>query len=125
MVTVTKAKTEPLPGTMLPGSVLNPGGRRTTAIEQARAQLMPDLPKFLARLAELTQSSNESVRLGAIKECLDRLIGRSPIFVDSVSAKVDIGQLYLPALQRANAKTIDGSTENGATQTIEGEAEPK
>jgi hypothetical protein len=88
---------------MMPGAVLNPGGRRTTAIETARAQLMPDLPKFLARLAELTLSKNESVRLAAVKECLDRLIGRSPIFVDSVSAKVDIGAMYLAALQRANS----------------------
>jgi hypothetical protein len=39
----------------------------------------------------------------AIKECLDRLIGRSPIFVDSVSAKVDVGAMYLAALQRANS----------------------
>jgi hypothetical protein len=88
---------------MMPGAVLNPGGRRTTAIETARAQLMPDLPKFLERLAELTLSENESVRLAAIKECLDRLIGRSPIFVDSVTAKVDIGSLYLQALQRVNS----------------------
>jgi hypothetical protein len=90
---------------------LNAGGRRSTAIEQARAQLMPDLPKFLARLAELTQSSNESVRLAAIKECLDRLIGRSPIFVDSVTAKVDIGAMYLAALKRANG-VIDGGGDN-------------
>jgi hypothetical protein len=78
----------------------------------------------VARLAELTLSENESVRLAAIKECLDRLIGRSPIFVDSVTAKVDIGALYLRALQQANAKTVDGSTQNGAAQTVEGEAEP-
>ena len=87
----------------MPGAVLNPGGRRTTAIETARAQLMPDLPKFLARLAELTLSKNESVRLAAIKECLDRLIGPSPIFVDSVSAKIDVAQLYLNAMRKANS----------------------
>jgi hypothetical protein len=33
------------------------------AIETARAQLMPQLPLFLERLAELTQSSNETIRL--------------------------------------------------------------
>jgi hypothetical protein len=81
--------------------------------------------EFLARLAELTQSSNESVRLAAIKECLDRLIGRSPIFIDSVTTKLGIPGLYLKALQQANAKTVDGSTQNGAAQTIVGEAEPK
>ena len=85
------------------GPSLNAGGRRSTAIETARAQLMPDLPKFLARLAELTLSKNESVRLVAIKECLDRLIGPSPIFVDSVSAKIDVAQLYLNAMRKANS----------------------
>jgi hypothetical protein len=58
----------------------------------------------------LTLSKNESVRLAAIRECLDRLIGRSPIFVDSVTAKVDIGQLYLSALRRANG--VDDSNLN-------------
>jgi hypothetical protein len=87
---------------------------------------MPDLPKFLARLAELTQSSNESVRLAAIKECLDRLIGRSPIFVDSVTTKVDIASLYLQALQRSSAKTVDGSTHIANEQNGSGAAaEPK
>jgi hypothetical protein len=76
---------------------------------------VPDLPKFLARLAELTQSRNENVRLAAIKECLDRLIGRSPIFVDSVSAKVDIGAMYLAALKRANSHgALDDNSNAGA-----------
>jgi hypothetical protein len=73
---------------------------------------MPDLPKFLARLAELTLSENESVRLAAIKECLDRLIGRSPIFVDTVTAKVDLGALYLRALKKVNGVS-DGGNSNG------------
>jgi hypothetical protein len=55
--------------------------------------LLPDLPLFLARLAELTQSSNETIRLQALKEIFDRLCGRSAVFVDATHTKVDVGAL--------------------------------
>ena len=55
-------------GTMLPGHTPNPGGRPRSTIEQVREALLPDLPLFLERLAELTQSSNETIRLQALRE---------------------------------------------------------
>jgi hypothetical protein len=52
-------------GTMLKGFSANPGGRPRSTIEQVREALLPDLPLFLERLAELTQSNNETIRLQA------------------------------------------------------------
>jgi hypothetical protein len=76
------------------------------AIETARAQLMPQLPLFLERLAELTQSSNETIRLQALREILDRLLGKPPVAIDSTVVRADIGAMYLAALQRANSHTV-------------------
>jgi hypothetical protein len=38
---------------------------------------------------------------------LDRLIGKPQISIDAVTAKVDVGAMYLAALKRANG-AIDG-----------------
>ena len=103
-------------GTMLPGHTPNPGGRPRTPIETARAQLMPQLPLFLERLAELTQSSNETIRLQALREILDRLLGKPPVAIDTTVAKVDIGQLYLSALRRANGVDDSGNSINTEIQ---------
>ena len=102
-------------GHLLPGASLNPGGRPRTAIETARAQLMPQLPLFLERLAELTQSSNETIRLQALREIFDRLLGRSAVFVDTTHTRVDVGAMYLAALKRANSHgALDDNSNAGA-----------
>ena len=101
-------------GHLLPGASLNPGGRPRTAIETARAQLMPQLPLFLERLAELTQSSNETIRLQALREILDRLLGKPPVAIDATHTKLDVGQLYLAALKRANGVVDGGNSINGS-----------
>jgi hypothetical protein len=72
-------------GRLLPGQAsLNPGGRPRTAIEELRARLLPRLPEFMDGLIELTKSPNEATRLSAIKEILDRLLGKPAVFVDAV-----------------------------------------
>jgi hypothetical protein len=81
---------------------LNPSGRPRTAIEELRARLLPRLPEFMDGLIELSKSPNEATRLAAIKEILDRLLGKPAVFVDAVTAKVDIGSLYLAAMKKAN-----------------------
>ena len=89
-------------GTVMKGYTANPGGRPRSTIEQVREALLPDLPLFLERLAELTQSRNETIRLQALREILDRLLGKPPVAIDTTVAKVDIGAVYLAALKRAN-----------------------
>jgi hypothetical protein len=88
------------------GPSLNAGGRPTSTLQQVREALLPDLPLFLERLAELTQSSNETIRLQALREILDRLLGRSAVFVDTTHTRVDIGAMYLAALKRANSHAV-------------------
>ena len=101
-------------GTMLPGHTPNPGGRPRTAIEELRARLLPRLPEFMDGLIELTKSSNEATRLAAIKEILDRLLGKPAVFVDATHTRADIGQLYLSALKRANGLIDGGNSSNGS-----------
>jgi hypothetical protein len=90
-------------GHLLPGSVLNPGGRPRGAIEDVRERLGPHTAEFVAALVELVRSPNEATRLAAIREAFDRLLGKPPVAVDSTVAKFDMGALYLQAMQLANA----------------------
>jgi hypothetical protein len=89
-------------GHLLPGGVLNPGGRPRNAIEEVRERLGPHTAEFCAALVELARSPNEATRLAAVREFFDRLIGKAPLAVDTTVTKVDIGQLYLQALKQAN-----------------------
>jgi hypothetical protein len=89
-------------GTLLPGSQLNPGGRPRGAIEEFRARFNPRMPEIADVLLELMRSPNENTRLSAVREILDRLLGKPAVFVDATHTKVDIGSLYLQALKRAN-----------------------
>jgi hypothetical protein len=104
-------------GHLLPGSNLNPGGRPRGAIMEVRERLQPYTEEFIAALVSLVRSEDEAVRLSAVREFMDRLIGKPPIAVDQTVAKFDMGAsiqaLYLSALQEANKpaepKTIEGS----------------
>jgi hypothetical protein len=98
-------------GTLLPGQpAINPGGRPVTAIQELRAQYLPRLGEFMNALVELTQSPQEHIRLQALREIFDRLLGKPAVFVDATHTKLDIGQLYLAALKRANG--VDDSNLN-------------
>jgi len=98
------------------GSVLNPGGRPRNAIEQLREKYMHRLPELLEGLFELTKSDSPHVRIAATRELLDRLIGKPQISIDAVTAKVDVGAMYLAALKRANG-AIDGVIQLTAAAT--------
>ena len=58
-------------------------------------------------------SPSESTRLAAIREILDRLLGKPAVFVDATHTKLDLGVLYLQALKRANGVVDDGNS-NGS-----------
>jgi hypothetical protein len=93
-------------GHLLPGSRLNPGGRPRGVIEDVRERLGPYTPEFVAGLVELARSPNEAIRLAAIREFFDRLLGKPPVAVavDNTAAH-NIQQLYLTALQAANRES--------------------
>jgi hypothetical protein len=82
---------------------LNPGGRPRGVIEEVRERLGPYTAEFCAALVELVRSPNEATRLAAIREAFDRLLGKPPVAVDSTVTKIDMGALYLQALQAANS----------------------
>jgi hypothetical protein len=112
------AVTAPVPrranGTVMKGYTANPGGRPTSTLNQVREALLPDLPLFLERLAELTQSSNETIRLQALREILDRLLGKPPVAIDSTVVKADVGAMYLAALKRAHSHGAHDNSNAGA-----------
>ena len=99
-------------GTMMPGSVLNPGGRPRNAIEELREKYLHRLPEFFDGVIQLTKSSNENIRLQAYRELLDRLIGRPMQSADVSVTKFDAGVAYLEALRRASqrAHAVPGET---------------
>jgi hypothetical protein len=82
---------------------LNPGGRPRGTIEEFRARFNPRIPEIADVLLELMRSPNEATRLSAVREILDRLLGKPAVFVDATHTKVDIASLYLQALKQANA----------------------
>jgi hypothetical protein len=98
-------------GQLMPGAaVLNPNGRPCgNGIEALREKYIGRLDEFFAVLIDLTRSKNENMRLRAAAELLDRLIGRPQVTIDAVTTKVDIGAMYLQALQRANSGPIANS----------------
>jgi hypothetical protein len=94
-------------GTLLPGQrAINPGGRPRSVIEQVRGELLPNLPKYLRKLDELASSNNEDTRLRAIREILDRILGKPIAMVDATHTRVDVAALYLQALKQVNEKTV-------------------
>jgi hypothetical protein len=56
------------------------------------------LPDIIGR----DEASALGLRLAAIRLALDHLIGKPQISIDAVTAKVDVGALYLEAVKRAN-----------------------
>jgi hypothetical protein len=64
-------------------------------------------PAFVTALVGLLQSPNETTRLAAFREFMDRLVGRPVQITDSNVKTLDVGAniqaLYLRAVKAANA----------------------
>jgi hypothetical protein len=70
--------------------------------------------ELVEELVELaTNSKSEMVRLAAIREFLDRMLGKAPVAVDATVAKFDFPAFYLESLKRVNG-VIDGSNSTAA-----------
>ena len=102
-------------GTMLPGHTANRGGRPAHSIASIRERYLPRLDELMEELVELaTNSKSEMVRLAAIKEFLDRMLGRSPVAIDTTVAKFDFPSAYLESSKRVNGVIDGGSSINGS-----------
>jgi hypothetical protein len=67
------------------------------------------MPEVAETLLALMRSPNELTRLSAVREILDRTLGKPAVVVDSTHTRIDLPALYLRALQEANARAADGS----------------
>src|SRR5258706_759428 len=95
-----------LPGTGSP----NPGGR-TSALAEVRALLKPHVNLYVQRLNELVRSQDPDVALSALREALDRLLGKSVASIEQDVRTLDMGQLYLAAVQMANRPPADNAVD--------------
>jgi hypothetical protein len=85
-------------GRLKKGARLNPvGGDRRTAMMLRNLQDLT--PRAIARLGKLVESESEQIALGAVKEVLDRNLGKAKQSV-SVDVDVSLNKLHLEALQR-------------------------
>ena len=98
-------------GRILPGHSGNPSGRPVGSISEFRRRFEPHMAEVAETLLALLRSPNENTRLSACREICDRVLGRAAIAIDATHTKVDIGQLYLAALKRANGATDAASEE--------------
>ena len=101
-------------GRILPGHSGNPSGRPVGSISEFRARFQPHMAEVAETLLALMRSPNENTRLSACREILDRVLGRAAIAIDATHTRIDIGQLYLAALKRANGVIDGGNSSNGS-----------
>jgi|GEM_PF-6270852 len=91
-------------GRFAPGSSGNPGGRRGLPAD-IRAQLEAALPKAVARLVQLVESTDERVAQSAIDALLSRLYGRPSVAVDAtVTGVTPSWELHLEARKELAAR---------------------
>jgi hypothetical protein len=90
----------------MPGQAnLNPNGRPRgmASIEQIREKYGHRVPELIENLFELTRTGSEATKLAANRELLDRIVGRPQQVIEAHTTRLDVGAMYLQALQRANA----------------------
>jgi len=96
-------------GHFLAGVSGNPGGR-TSALTEVRALLKPHVALYVQRLNELVRHPDPDVALPALREALDRLLGKPVASIEQDVRTLDMGQLYLAAVKAANApQTLEGT----------------
>ena len=74
------------------------------------------MPEVAETLLALLRSPNENTRLNACREICDRVLGRAAIAIDATHTRLDVAQLYLRAMQRANSHIA-------SEQAVEGKAD--
>jgi hypothetical protein len=97
----------------------NPGGR-TSALAEVRALLKPHVGLYVDRLNELVRHPDPTVALPALREALDRLLGKAVVAVESDTRTWDmasIQQMYLVAVKASNANANAAPTIDAAPST--------
>jgi hypothetical protein len=94
----------------LAGASGNPGGR-TSALAEVRSLLKPHTELYVRRLNELVRHPDPDVALPALREALDRLLGKPVASIEQDVRTLDMGQLYLAAVQMANRPPADNAVD--------------
>jgi hypothetical protein len=74
------------------------------------------VPELMDGLFQLTTPNNPPmVRIAAVRELLDRIIGKSTISIEAAHTTVNFGELYRLGMIRAGQafKRADGATDGG------------
>jgi hypothetical protein len=105
----------------LPGTSGNPGGR-TSALTEVRSLLKPHTALYVERLNELVRHPDPTVALPALREALDRLLGKPVQSVESDVRHMDVGQvirdMWLQTVQQPpEPTTIDVQSVPSTTET--------
>jgi hypothetical protein len=107
-------------GHFLPGVSGNPGGR-TSALAEVRALLRPNASLYVERLNELVRHPDPAVALPALREALDRLLGKPVQSVEQDVRTLDVGaairDLWLHTVQQKPEPTTINGEINHATIT--------
>jgi hypothetical protein len=102
-------------GHFLPGVSGNPGGR-TSALSEVRALMKPHAGRYVEALHRLLDDPDPSIRLAALKEAFDRLLGKAVVAVEQDTRTWDMASIQQAFLTVASGKV------GGYGATIEGEA---
>jgi hypothetical protein len=95
----------------------NPGGR-TSALTEVRALMKPHAGRYVEALHRLLDDPDPSIRLAALKEAFDRLLGKAVVAVEQDTRTWDMASIQQAFLTVASGKV------GGYGATIEGEAQP-
>jgi hypothetical protein len=104
-------------GHFLPGQSGNAGGR-PASLARVRELLKPHTERFVAELVQLLDSDEEAIRLAAIKEFMDRYIGKPVATVESDVRHMDVNQ----AIQQMWLQAVSGKVGEYGRPTIDVEA---
>jgi hypothetical protein len=100
-------------GHFMPGISGNPGGR-TSALSEVRELLKPHVALYVQRLNELVRHPDPTVALSALREALDRLLGKPVQSVESDVRTVDFTKM----IQEAYLQVVSGKAGGYGAPTI-------
>jgi hypothetical protein len=119
-------------GQLLPGAAnLNPHGRPRglASIERIREKYGHRVEELIENLFELTKTGSETTKLAANRELLDRIVGKPQQVIEAVTARFDIGSMYLQALQRASQRAhavpVETVTDGGINGSVGAASDPE
>jgi hypothetical protein len=108
----------PTVGTAKPARTAGRPGGRTSALAEVRALLKPHLTLYVQRLNELVRHPDPDVALPALREALDRLLGKPVASIEQDVRTLNVTE----AIQQMYLAAVSGKVGGHGAPMIEGEA---